>query len=33
VAERVGCVREELFRDHEVIRGTSRDIARFALER
>ncbi len=33
VAERVGAVREELFRDMEVIRGTSRDIARYALQK
>jgi RimJ/RimL family protein N-acetyltransferase len=33
VAERVGALREELFRDKEVIRGTSRDIARYALQR
>lgn len=33
VAERLGAVREELFPDKEVIRGTSRDIARYALEK
>lgn len=33
VAEHVGAVREELLRDKEVIRGTRRDIARYALVR
>lgn len=33
VAERVGAVREELFSDRETIRGTSRVIARYALEK
>jgi RimJ/RimL family protein N-acetyltransferase len=33
VAERVGAVREELFPNMEIIRGTSRIIARYALEK
>jgi RimJ/RimL family protein N-acetyltransferase len=33
VAERLGAVREELFPEKEIIRGTPRDIARYALEK
>lgn len=33
VAERLGAVREKLFPDKEVIQGTSRDIALYALEK
>jgi RimJ/RimL family protein N-acetyltransferase len=33
VAESVGCVREDLLRDKELIRGASRDIARYALQK
>ncbi len=33
VAGRLGCVREALFRNKEVIRGTSRDMALYALQK
>ncbi len=33
VAESVDCVREELLPNEEVIHGTSRDMARYALQK